>query len=204
MNIPKIYYISHLTALFLGLLFYTSIGLLFIIANVPLRVIVFLLLLFVAKFKKPHYIIIIISSLVGLVISPYNNWQIVVSNVLSWGCLTGSILGSLLLYESVFSGGDFASISRFFKNKNKVAIDAYYAFKIIPMISDLLERLLKAFTVYGKKKYLANSDISKFKMFIDMLDSFFNELLAIMFSQFRVMDRREKVADYNIFQKRIL
>jgi hypothetical protein len=193
--------ISHLILLILGLLFYTSIGLLFVIADVKLRVLVFLLLLFVVPFKKQHYLLIIISCIVGFIISPFSNWQLIVSNVLSWGTLIGSLFGSLLIYEDVFSGGDFASISKFFKNKNKVAIHAYYAFKIIPMISDLLDRLSKAYMVYGKRKYIGKKKTIKFKIFIDVIDSFFNELLTIMFSQVRIMNRRECVA-YSVSQEK--
>jgi len=197
----KTYNISHLLGLFLGLLFYTSIGLLLIVSNVPLRVVVFFLLLFLANFKKQHYFIIIISCLVGLVISPYQDWRLTLSNILSWGCLTGSILGSILIYKDIFSGGDFASISKFFKNKNKVAIYAYYVFKIIPMISDLLDRLSKAYMVYGKRKYIGMKKSLKYKIFIDALDGFYSELLSIMFSQLRVLDRRENVA-YSVSQQK--
>lgn len=204
MSMQKTYHISHLTSLFLGLLFYTSIGLMFVLSNVPLRVIVFLLLLFLASFKKQHYIIIIISCIVGYLISPYNDWKIFISNILSWGCLTGSVLGSLLIYKEVFSGGDFASISVFFKNKNKAAIYSYYVFKIVPMISDLLDRLSKAYMVYGKRKYIGTKKSSKIKIFIDAIDGFFSELLAIMFSQLRVMDRREKVAYFVSQQKKAI
>ena len=200
----KTYQISHLTALFLGLLFYTSIGLLFITPNVPLRIVVFLFMLFLADFKKQHYFIIVVSCLVGLVVSPLQDWQITLSNVLSWGGLTGSILGSLLIYKDIFTGGDFASISRFFKNKNTVAIHAYYAFKLIPMISDLLDRLIKAFMVYGKRKYIEEKKSPKYKIVIDAVDSFFSELLQIMFSQVRVMNRREKVAYLVSQQKRAI
>lgn len=197
----KTFYISHFTGLLLGLLFYTSIGLLFILSNVPLRVIVFFLLLFLASFKRQHYVIIIISCIVGYFISPYHDWKIIISNILSWGCLTGSILGSLLIYKEVFSGGDFASISRFFKNKNKAAIYSYYVFKIVPMISDLLDRLSKAYMVYGKRKYIGINKSPMFKIFIEAIDGFFNELLTIMFSQMRVISRREKVA-YSLSQQK--
>jgi len=193
--------ISHLILLFLGLLFYTSIGLVFVIADVPLRVLVFLLLLFVVPFKKQHYLIIIISCIIGITLSPFSDWKLLVLNTLSWGTLIGSLLGSILIYDDIFSGGDFASISRFFKNKNKVAIHAYYAFKIIPMLSDLLDRLSKAFMVYGKRKYIEKKKTAKFKIFIDALDSFFNELLTIMFSQVRIMSRREGVA-YSVSQEK--
>ena len=102
--------------------------------------------------------------------------------------------GSLIIYEDIFSGGDFASISKLFKNKNQVAIYSYYVFKIIPLIGDLLYRLSKAFSVYGKRKYIAENKNQKIKILIDTLDSLFNELLSIMFSQVRIMNRREKVA----------
>lgn len=194
--------ISHLTALFLGLLFYTSIGLLFIVPNVPLRVIVFLSLLFLADFKKQHYFIIMVSCVIGLLISPIQDSVLVLSNVLSWGGLTGSVIGSLLIYKDVFTGGDFASISRFFKNKNTVAIHAYYAFKLIPMISDLLDRIIKAYMVYGKRKYTREKKTSISKIAVDAVDSLFSEMLQIMFSQVRVINRRKKVAYLVSQQKR--
>jgi hypothetical protein len=196
--------ISHLILLILGLWFYTSIGLLFVIAYVPLRVLIFLLLLFVVPFKKQHYLIIVISCIVGFVISPFSDWQQVVPNILSWGGLMGSLIGSLLIYEDVFSGGDFASISRFFKNKNKVAIHAYYVFKIIPMIVDLLDRLSKAYMVYGKRKYIGKKNHVGIKIIFDAIDSFFNELLTIMFSQVRIMNRRETFAHTVSQGKRVL
>lgn len=196
--------ISHLTALFLGLFFYTSIGLLFIVPNVPLRVIVFLFLLLLAEFKKQHCFIIIVSCVIGMLISPIQDSGLVLSNVLSWGGLTGSVIGSLLIYKDVFTGGDFASISRFFKNKNTVAIHAYYAFKLIPMISDLLDRITKAFMVYGKRKYTKEKKTLISKIAVDAVDSLFSEMLQIMFSQVRVMDRREKVAHLVSQQKRTI
>jgi len=196
--------ISHLILLILGLLFYTSIGLLFVISDVPLRVLIFLLLLLVVPFKKQHYLIIVISCIVGFIVSPFSDWQQVVPNILSWGGLMGSLIGSLLIYEDVFSGGDFASISRFFKNKNKVAIHAYYVFKIIPMIVDLLDRLSKSYMVYGRKKYIRKKSYVEIKIIFDAIDSFFNELLTIMFSQVRIMNRRETFA-YTISQgKRVV
>jgi hypothetical protein len=62
------------------------------------------------------------------------------------------------------------------------------------MISDLLDRLVKAFMAYGKKKYVKKNKSAKFNIFFDVIDSFFNELIAIMFSQIRIMSRREDVA----------
>lgn len=204
MNMRNTYKISHLIILILGLLFYTSIGLLFVITDFKLRVIVFLLLLLVANFKKEHFLIITISCIVGFIINPHQNWNIMASNLLSWGALTGSILGSLLIYDNIFSGGDFASTSRFFKNKNSVAIHAYYAFKIIPMILDLLDRLLKAYVVYGKKKYIGKKKATNLNILIDVIDSFFNELLTVMFSQTRIMKRRECIANVMSQKKRSL
>lgn len=196
--------ISHLTALILGLLFYTSIGFLFVIPSVPLRVIVFLFMLILADFKKQHYYIIIVSCVIGLVISPFQDWKLIISNVLSWVGLTGSVIGSLLIYEDIFTGGDFASISRFFKNKNIVAIRAYYAFKLIPMISDLFDHIIKAIRVYGKRKYMQEKKMPKRILVVDAVDVFFSELLQLMFSQVRVMDRREKVAYLVSQQKRTI
>lgn len=188
------YQISHLTALFLGLFFYTSIGLLFVISYVPLRVVVFLCMLFLADLKKQHYYIIMVSCVIGLVVSPHQDWKLIISNILSWVSLTGSVIGSLLIYKDIFTGGDFASISRFFKSKNTVAIHAYYVFKLIPMISDSLDHIIKAYMVYGKRKYMGEKKTLKRKIAVDAVDSFFSELLQIMFSQVRVMDRRERVA----------
>lgn len=200
----RTYSISHLTALLLGLLFYTSIGLLFVIPNIPLRVIVFLFMLILADFKKQHCFIIIVSCVIGLVVSPLQDWKLIISNVLSWVGLTGSVIGGLLIYEDIFTGGDFASISRFFKHKNIVAVRAYYAFKLIPMISELLDHIIKAFRVYGKRKYIGKEKTSKRKIVVDAVDVFFSELLQIMFSQVRVMDRREKVAYLVSQQKRTI
>ena len=165
-GINRAYLISHLRALLLGLLFYTSIGLIFVIPNVSLRMIVFLLMLFLADFKKQHYYILIVSGVIGILISPFHNWELIISNVLSWVGLTGSIIGSILIYEDIFTGGDFASISRFFKNKNTVAIHAYYAFKLIPIITDTFDHLIKAFVVYGKRKYVREKKMPKRKIAI--------------------------------------
>ena len=194
--------ISHYMALFLGLFFYTSIGLLFVISYIPLRIGVFLLVLILADFKKQHYFIIIVSCVIGFAVSPLQDLVKIISNMLSWGGLTGSVLGSLLIYKKIFTGGDFASISRFVTNKNSVAIHAYYAFKLIPVISDLLDHIIKAFMVYGKRKFMTERKISKSKVAVDAVDSFFNELLQIMFSQIRVMNRLEKVAYLVSQQKR--
>lgn len=204
MEKSRTYQISHLTALFLGLFFYTSIGLLFVISNVPLRVVVFLCMLFLSDFKKQHYYIIMVSCVIGLAVSPHQDWKLIISNILSWVGLTGSVIGSLLIYKDIFTGGDFASISRFFKNKNAVAIHAYYVFKLIPMISDSLDHIIKAYMVYGKRKYMDEKKTSKRKIAVDAVDSFFSELLQIMFSQVRVMGRRERVAYLVSQQKRTI
>jgi hypothetical protein len=194
MNVKYSLNVSHLVLLILGLFFYTAIGLIFIIPSVMLRVIVFLLLILVAQFKKQHYIVILIACIIGLLINPFSDWQFVISNVLKWGTLTGCIVGGIIIYENIFAGGDFASISKFFKNKNKIAIYAYYVFKIMPMIFDMLDRLAKAYMVYGKRKYVTKTNSFKLNIFFDVTDSFFNELLTIMFSQIRVLSRRETVA----------
>ena len=190
----RTYPISHLAALLLGLFFYTSIGLLFVISSVPLRVVVFLLMLLFANFKKSHYLVVLVACTIGALISPMQDWGTTLSNALSWGGLTGSVIGSLLVYKDIFTGGDFASVSRFFKNKNAAAIHAYYAFKIIPTITDVLKHILEAFKVYGKRKYMEEKKTPGIKIAIDVVESFFSELLRIMFSQVRVMDRRERVA----------
>lgn len=69
------------------------------------------------------------------------------------------------------------------------------------MISDLLDRLSKAYMVYGKRKYIGMKKSLKYKIFIDALDGFYSELLSIMFSQLRVLDRRENVA-YSVSQQK--
>lgn len=198
----KKFSISHLTALLLGLLFYTSIGLLFVLSSVPLRIVVFLLILILADFKKQHYYIIIFSCVIGFFVSPLQDRVKIISNMLSWVGLTGSVIGSLLIYKEIFTGGDFASISRFLKDKNAVAIHAYYVFKLIPIVSDLLDHIIKAFMVYGKRKFMMERKVSKCKIAVDAVDHFFKELLQIMFSQIRVMNRREKVAYLVSQQKR--
>lgn len=198
----RTYPISHLAALFLGLFFYTSIGSLFVISSVPLRVMVFLLMLLFAHFKRSHYIIVLVACTIGFIISPIQDWATTLSNVLSWGGLTGSVIGSLLVYNDIFTGGDFASVSRFFKNKNAVAIHAYYVFKVIPMITDLLKHIQDAFQVYGKRKYMVENNASRRMIALDVIESLFSELLHIMFSQVRVMDRRERVAYSVSRQKR--
>lgn len=204
MNNQKVITVSHLAILILGLLFYTSIGLLFVIPYVPLRLLVFLLLLIVANFKKQHYVIILVACIFGLIINFSIDWQTTISNALSWGALAGCILGSILISENMFSGSDFASISKFFKEKNKIAIHSFYAFKIIPMILFLLDRLSKSYMVYGKKKYIAKKEKIKFKVIIDVIDSFFCDLLVIMFSQERIINRRTAIAFVVSQGKRII
>ena len=199
---PRTYPIPHLAALLLGLAFYTSIGALFFISSVPLRVAVFLLTLLLAHFKKQHYYVVLVACAIGFIISPIHDWKTTFSNVLSWGGLTGSLIGSIQVYQDIFTGGDFASISRIFKNKNAAAIQAYYAFKVIPIISDVLDHILQAFKVYGKRKYKAATNAPKGRIAVDIVESFFTALLQIMFSQVRVMDRRESVAYLVSQQKR--
>lgn len=199
MIVTKSLNISQHFALLLGVLFYTSIGLLFIMPDVLIRVFVFLLVLSVANFKKSYYLIIAFSFLIGYIINPVAHWETIIFNVLSWGTLVGCILGSILIYQDIFTGGDYASISRFFKKKNKVAIHSYYVFKIIPMIFDLLVRLAKAYRVYGKRKYVNKNKVIAFGIFSDVVDSFFNELLTLMFSQIRILNRRE-AASYFVSQ----
>ena len=61
------------------------------------------------------------------------------------------------------------------------------------MIFDLLVRLVIAYRVYRKRKCF-NSKVISFELFLDVLDSLFNELLTLMFSKIRIINRREASA----------
>jgi hypothetical protein len=193
MKEKKLIKIPHFFALTLGLVFYSTIGFLFVSPNVFLRIWIFFLFFFIVKYKLKHYLIIFTSGFIGFLINPTNNNFEILTNILNWSTLTGCILGSLMIYEEIFSGGDFASISKYFKNKNKVAVYLYYIFKIIPLLLDIIERIAKAYFVYGKRIYYSKSKF-RIDIAIDIVVSFFIELLLLMFSHFRIIERRENVA----------
>ena len=176
----------------LSLLFYTGIGFLFIVPSIVARVLALLIMIIgagkTALKLRTLLIAIIAGILIGLLETPYQPFV----NLLSWGSVVGAMLISIDLYEDVFKGSDVASLAVLFPGSKKiiVAVSAYYAFKIKPELEKRLKRIFLATKIYGVRRY-PNAKLQWVRILPDSILTYFLESLDIMFSQERVMHRRQ-------------
>ena len=187
--------LPHSLCLILGLIFYTCMGLLFIIPSMPLTVSVFLILLVGNQKWKENLKFICIALVFGLLVSLVDTSDSKLVNSISWGSLIGSLLISISFYTEIFFGGDYASISRLFPEKyNKnVAIMGYYIFKIVPEMQNRLNRIGRAYRAYGRRTFYKKKSW-RIQIIIESLIVFFLESVEIFLSSERIIERRTEVS----------
>lgn len=186
--------LPRILCLILGLSLYTAIGMMFIVPWLPIRLLIFLVVLLAVGKGAFQPIIWGIAGIFGLMFGIIDDNFTIVTGIISWIAITGSMFGAAAAYNNVFQGADFAAVAIFFPKqmKTSVALTGYYVFKIIPDLRASLSRVAEAEYIYGSRNMHTGAS-RVFSLLIQTLVTYLLEALALPFSNQRIMDRRRSV-----------
>ncbi len=186
--------ITRILGLFLGLSLYTAIGLLFVIPWLPVRLLIFLVVLLMLGKKAYQPFVWLVSGFFGAMFGLIDSNFTVTTGVLSWIAVAGSLYGVATAYNDIFQGADFASLAKLFPRPKQtpVALTGYYVFKIVPDLRASLSRVAEAEYVYGTR-HAQKGRGRIFTLLTQILVTYLLEALALPFSHQRIMERRRDV-----------
>jgi len=193
--------ISRFKYLILSLIFYTAVGLLFIVPSITTRIIVFFIVLSLIGKMAFQPIAWIILATVGAIFGYFDEQYSVIYAVITWFTTAGAMIGITIGYEKIFKGVDYASVSTLFSKEKKYNISTigYYVFKIIPELKELFPKIFEASIVYDSR----NSK-GRFSLFIYGLAIYMIESLSMFFKYERLLWYRRYVVTNVSSKKRLI
>jgi len=187
--------------LILSLMFYTAVGLLFIVPSITIRIIVFFIVLYLIGKMAFKPIAWIVLAIVGATFGYFDEQYSILYASIAWITTAGAMIGITIGYEKVFKGVDYSSVSALFSKEKKYNISTagYYIFKIIPELKELFPKIFEASLVYNSR-----SSKGFFSLFIQGLAIYMIESLSMFFKYERLLWYRRYLVANVASKKRLI